>query len=89
MTTDRREGTMRFDYSYPTVIGLDDRFRCRSRRRDLTLDKCLDDFLEANAFEKRRSACHRCTQGRKNRESFSGCSGEDDSGIVRIPEPAA
>lgn len=48
-----------------------DDFYCRARRRRLTLGKCLDDFLNANALDKRSSACWSCLQGRDNRESFS------------------
>ena len=62
---------MRFNYSYPTVTELSDSFYCRARRKELPLDKCLNDYLEANAFENRRSACFRCPQGSKNREGFA------------------
>jgi hypothetical protein len=71
---------MRFNYSYPTVTELADVFYCRARRKDLTLDKCLNDYLEANAFDKRRSACFRCPQGRKNREGFAGGGADEDEG---------
>ena len=69
---------MRFTYSYPEVNELADSFYCRARRKDLPLDKCLNDYLEANAFDRRRSACFRCPQGRKNREGFAGTPTEDD-----------
>lgn len=70
---------MRFTYSIPQPLGLHDEFYCRARRRNLTLEKCLDDFMEANAFERRRSTCFRCPQGRRNRETFAGgVTGEDD-----------
>lgn len=52
-------------------LGLEDVFYCRARRRRLPLHKCLDDYLEANAFNSRRSACWRCPQGRKNRENYA------------------
>lgn len=52
-------------------LGLLDTFYCRARRRRVTLDKCLDDYLQANAFNARRSACWRCPQGRKNREDYA------------------
>ncbi|MBM4397195.1 MAG: hypothetical protein FJ087_16115 [Deltaproteobacteria bacterium] len=63
---------MRFNYTYPVVTELEESFYCRARRKDLELEKCLNDYLEANAFDRRRSACFRCPQGRKNRESFAG-----------------
>ncbi len=63
---------MRFTYSYPETRELINGFYCRARRKDLPLEKCLNDYVEANAFENRRSACFRCPQGRKNRETFAG-----------------
>ena len=68
---------MRFTYSQQEIQELSDTFYCRARRKELTLDKCLNDYLEANAFEKRRSACFRCPQGRKNRELFAGAPEEE------------
>jgi hypothetical protein len=62
---------MRFNSTYPVITELGDSFYCRARRKELSLDKCLNDYLEANAFENRRSACFRCPQGRKNRECFA------------------
>lgn len=53
-------------------LNLKDSFYCKARRRQITLFKCLDDFVNANAFEKRSAACWRCQQGRLNRENFSG-----------------
>lgn len=50
---------------------LEDDFYCRARRRRVTLDKCLNDYLDANAFSQRRSACWRCPQGRRQREAFA------------------
>lgn len=52
-------------------LRLEDEFYCRARRRRVTLDKCLNDYLDANAFNDRRSACWRCPQGRRNREAFA------------------
>jgi len=63
---------MRFTYTALPMTELSDTFYCRPRRKELVLDKCLNDYLESNAFENRRSACFRCPQGRKNRESFAG-----------------
>lgn len=62
---------MRFTVSTPYPMQLHDTFYCRPRRKVLTLERCLDDFLDANAFERKRSACYRCPQGRKNREMFA------------------
>jgi hypothetical protein len=38
----------------------------------LTLNRCLNDYLESNAIRQRRSACFRCMLGRKNREIYAG-----------------
>ena len=41
-------------------MALDDEFYCRPRRRRLSIEKCLDDYMNANAFTNKRSACWRC-----------------------------
>jgi len=46
-------------------------FFCKPRRRVLKMEKCLTDYLNANAMEKKRSVCWRCSYGRKHREAFS------------------
>lgn len=66
------EMTMRFTETSSASKGLEDQFYCRARRKDLELDKCLNDYVHANAFEQKRSACFRCPQGRLNRDAFSG-----------------
>jgi len=62
---------MRFTYTTAEVDRLDQCFICHARRKNMNLDKCLDDYLAANAFENKRSACYRCPQGRDNREGFA------------------
>lgn len=54
----------------PTALR--DVFYCSARRRKMTLETCLDDFVEVNAMTMRRRVCYRCPQGRTNREIFSG-----------------
>ena len=49
----------------------EDIFYCKPKGKKLPLEKCLVDYLNHNAFEKRRSRCYRCRIGRKNREGFS------------------
>jgi hypothetical protein len=72
---------MRHRYTIETPVSLEDTFYCKARRKVLKLEKCLDDYLNANAFDKRRSACYRCPQGRRNREAFAcgGCSGDKEA----------
>jgi len=49
----------------------EDEFYCRPRRRRLTIERCLEDYTNSNAFEDKRSACWRCPQGVDNRRSFA------------------
>lgn len=62
---------MRFTRAAPVLTALEDVFYCRSRRDHITLESCLDGYMESNAMDRRRSACYRCPQGRRNRECFS------------------
>ena len=50
---------------------LAERFYCANRRRRIVHAKCLDSYLDATAFDRRRSLCWRCPDGRKNRERFA------------------
>lgn len=52
-------------------LTLDNEFYCRPRRRRLTIERCLEDYLDANAFDDKRSACFHCPQGCSNRNEFS------------------
>ena len=52
-------------------LAADEEFYCRPRRRRLTIEKCLDDYMNANAFGNKRSACWRCPQGCTNRKAFA------------------
>ncbi len=68
---------MRFTWKTPDVVDLANTFYCRSRRKYLALEHCLDGYVDANAFEKRSSACFRCPIGQVNRKRFADC-GQDD-----------
>ncbi len=46
-------------------------FYCHSKKRQVQIVDCLERYVDANAFEKRRSACWRCYQGKKTRTDFS------------------
>ncbi len=52
-------------------LDLGSEFYCRPRRRKLTIEHCLRDYLDANAFEDKRSACWRCSLGCANRQKYS------------------
>ncbi len=51
-------------------VQAEDVFYCRPKRRRLTVQTCLDDFVTANAFGDRRSVCHECPQGHEVRTCF-------------------
>jgi hypothetical protein len=52
-------------------------FYCRSKKRRVSVGDCLEKYLDANAFEKQRSACWRCFQGKQTRMDFAvGIGGE-------------
>jgi len=53
-------------------MSLCDAFECRSRRMTMSLEKCLTDFVDADVYQRRRRACFRCPEGRRNREDFAG-----------------
>ena len=55
----------------PLVRRLEDHFHCRSRRADTSLQECLNRFVEANAFEKRRNSCFECAVGQRLRLDFA------------------
>jgi hypothetical protein len=46
-------------------------FYCRSKKRRVQVSDCLERYVDANAFDKKRSACWRCYQGKKTRTEFS------------------
>ena len=69
---------MRFTARTATELcTLTDSFYCRSKRRVIQLENCLDDYVNANSFEQRRSACFRCPIGRRNREAYASGSDSD------------
>ena len=53
------------------ALQIGEEFYCKNRRRKLITGKCLEDYMNANALERRRSACWRCFQGKKARQEFS------------------
>lgn len=50
-------------------------FYCRSKKRRVTMAECLERYVDANAFENKRSACWRCYQGRKVRSDYAAGAG--------------
>jgi len=48
-------------------VRLDVPFNCKNRHEDVSVEKCLDSFVEANAFGLKDSACYKCAQGQRIR----------------------
>ncbi|PIR93713.1 hypothetical protein COT97_05095 [Candidatus Falkowbacteria bacterium CG10_big_fil_rev_8_21_14_0_10_39_11] len=48
----------------------EDIFICRARRMNKTLNFCLINYVDANAFSIKRTPCYRCPQGLQNRQHF-------------------
>lgn len=54
------------------TLKADETFLCKARRRKLQLKKCLDDYLDANAFRVEKSVCYRCPLGAAHRKIYAG-----------------
>lgn len=50
---------------------LSDKVRCLKKKKIVTLEKCLNAYVEATAFNKFNSDCYNCPFGRDRRERFS------------------
>jgi hypothetical protein len=48
-------------------IRLEAPFFCKNLRTEVHVDKCLDSFVEANAFGFKDSSCYKCPQGQRVR----------------------
>lgn len=48
-------------------VRLDAPFLCKNTRIEIAVQKCLDQFVEANAFGFRESSCYKCVQGQRVR----------------------
>ena len=47
------------------------RFFCHNIKRDVTVEECLDNYVNANAINIKNLPCYRCEQGQKIREEFA------------------
>ncbi len=65
------EETQQFRRERAERLTLEDEFYCRPRRRRLTIERCLEDYMNANAFSDKHSACWRCPQGCTNRQQYA------------------
>ena len=48
-------------------VRLDAPFFCKNLRSEVHVQKCLDSFVEANAFSFKESTCYKCVQGQRVR----------------------
>ena len=53
------------------AMSLIDPFFCPIRRRKMTIENCLDNYVNAAAYENRRNVCYNCRPGRNLRERFA------------------
>lgn len=54
-------------------------FYCKTKRKSLTAETCLNNYSDANALKKIRSGCFCCMQGFRIRELFA----EEGDVIIR------
>jgi hypothetical protein len=52
-------------------VKIDAPFFCKNLQEDVSIGRCLDLFVEANAFGFKDSACFKCVQGQKVRQSLA------------------
>lgn len=48
-------------------VRLETSFFCKNQREEVTVEKCLDMFVEANAFGLKDAPCFKCPQGQRIR----------------------
>lgn len=48
-------------------VRLEAPFFCKNLREEVHIEKCLDTFVEANAFSMKESTCYKCPQGQRVR----------------------
>ena len=48
-------------------VRLDAPFFCKNLRSEVNVQKCLDSFVEANAFSFKESTCFKCILGQRVR----------------------
>jgi hypothetical protein len=48
-------------------VRLDAPFFCKGLREEVRVEKCLDTFVEANAFGLKETPCYKCPQGQRIR----------------------
>lgn len=51
---------------------LNTEIQCKPLHVRIPIEKCLDAFVEANAFSDRASACFKCPQGERVRNLVAG-----------------
>ena len=44
---------------------------CPPKKATVTVEVCMDQFVEANALGNRKSACYECRHGDKTRRTFA------------------
>ncbi len=57
--------------AYKTQVRLDAVVQCKPQRLELPVEKCLDAYVEANAFGNKDSCCFRCPHGQRIRNMIA------------------
>ncbi len=58
---------LRMAMNHKNQVRLDAPFLCKNSRLEIAVQKCLDQFVEANAFSFKESSCYKCPQGQRVR----------------------
>jgi hypothetical protein len=53
-------------------LRLHDCFECRARRKQVSVEECLNDYVDADIQKHKRRACYQCITGQNIRIEFAG-----------------
>ncbi|MCA9521089.1 MAG: hypothetical protein KC609_08955 [Myxococcales bacterium] len=51
---------------------LKDQFFCRGYQSDVRVQSCIDNYVDANALQRKEVPCFNCQQGLEVRNEFAG-----------------
>lgn len=50
---------------------MNQQFKCKSREKMISIEECLELFLNANSLNQKNSPCFKCDYGQKMRADFA------------------
>lgn len=50
---------------------LNQQFKCKTREKMISIEECLELFLNANSLNQKNSPCFKCSYGQKIRADFA------------------